>query len=94
MANLALRRGHQQPRLLGFMLVLAAASLVVLLIAGASDGLALTVLPAVAGLTGFAMEEYNLHRVGHGHSAVARHLRAGVTGTAVFIATVLMYSAT
>lgn len=94
MANVALSHGHPQLRLLRFGVVLIVVAAVTLALAGATNQIAITVLPALAGLSGFAIEEYNLHRTDQGRPPVHRRLRAAVVGSVVFLGAIVVASAT
>jgi hypothetical protein len=94
MANVALSQVHPQLRLLRFGVVLVAVAAVTLAIVGATNQIAITVIPALAGLTGFGIEEYSLNRTEHGRAPLHHRLRAGVVGAVVFVAAVVIASAT
>ena len=74
--------------------ILALTALLVLLLAGYANQTALTVVPAVAGATGLAVDELNLRRISQGRSPIAHGWCAVMIGAAVFVAVVLVMTAT
>lgn len=74
--------------------MLGIVAVVTLLIVGATNQYAMTILPALAGVTGFGVEELSLHRTEQGRAPLHHRVRAGVVGSSVFVAAVVIASAT
>ncbi|MDQ8043936.1 MAG: hypothetical protein AAGC46_15865 [Solirubrobacteraceae bacterium] len=99
MANVALSHGPslrvlEQLRLLRFGVTLVIVSVFTLFAIGATNQIAMTVVPAVAGLAGLGVEEFHLHRRGRGRRGLHHSLRAALVGSAVFAAAVVIATAT
>lgn len=92
MAQVVIR--PQQVAVLRRAVILTLTSLLVLLLAGFQNQIALTVVPAVAGVAGLTVDELNLRRTSQGRPPIAHGWCAVMIGTAVFVAVELVMTAT
>lgn len=85
---------HPQSRLVRRALIAALTALAALIALGAQNQITLSVVPLAAGAVGLSLDEYNLHRLAMGRSALWHGWCAAILGSAVLVVALVVFSAT